>query len=124
MSLEFSTFAAEHFEPYVQWFEDESLNKQLGPAPNQEWLEHVLHDATGKQYSVFRAEELVAVVGVVFATKENPVNVISDLAIKPILRSTGLGRQVLAALPLLEEYDAAEDWASSRSKILSRLFIT
>ena len=54
-------FQAIDFDTYQSWFSDELLNQHLGPAPDDEWLNHVLTDTTGVQYAFFDKDQLVGV---------------------------------------------------------------
>ena len=108
--MEFTDFTAKDFAEYQAWFQDEVLNSQLGPAPDEEWLEYVLSDALGKQFCVFDQGEIVAVVGVVLPTLEHRYCVVSDIAVKPELRGKGIGKLVLAELVRQVSLQAGEYW--------------
>ena len=91
-------FQAKDFETYQSWFSDELLNRHLGPAPDDEWLNHVLTDMEGIQYAFFEKDELVGVIGIVFPGKAHPNYYITDIAVRPILRKKGIGAKMLMLL--------------------------
>jgi RimJ/RimL family protein N-acetyltransferase len=77
---------------------------------DEEWLEHVLHETDGRQYSVFRGEELIAVIGIKFPTAQYPAYYITDFAMKPHLRSKGIGSEVLSELVRLHPLSMGQTW--------------
>jgi len=83
---------------------------------DEEWLELVLSERDGAQYSVFDKEVLVAVVGIVFPDDEFPYYTITDLAINPGLRRKGIGAQILKDLPLLHPLKKNWRWRAHVSK--------
>ena len=91
----FRRFGQEHFSEYVSWFRDPLLNEALGPEPDSEWLEHVLNDQSGIQYAIILNDSLAGVLGVALATPQSPFHVITDIAIHPSLRKSGLGRTIV-----------------------------
>lgn len=97
MFLRFSKFQKEHFPEYKSWFEDAELNMRLGPMDDA-WLEYVTRETDGCQYSVFCGEELIAVVGIKYPTAKHPEYYLTDFAMKPALRSKGIGSKVLREL--------------------------
>lgn len=90
--MEFQLFSSQHFKEYCSWFEDEALKKWLGPKPDDDWLEYVLKDPTGRQYSVFDGKRMLAVIGIVLPTEIHPYCVITDIAVRPKLRGKGTGK--------------------------------
>lgn len=108
-SLRFSTFTTKDFSEYKAWYEDAELNKRLGPMDDQ-WLDHVLHETDGCEYSVFRGKELVAVVGIKFPDPTHPAYYITDFAIKPHLRNQSIGSSVLRALIKLHKRKPGQSW--------------
>jgi GNAT superfamily N-acetyltransferase len=81
--------------PWVRrWFEDETLDRELGPL-DTEWLEHVLAERDGVELVVEDgAGSPVALVGVVW-DPDGAEHAITDLAVAPDLRRTGVGRTAL-----------------------------
>jgi ribosomal protein S18 acetylase RimI-like enzyme len=108
--LSIRNFQAEDFDEYASWFLDEQLNKALGPAPDSVWLEHVLHDGEGCELTVIKDSVTVAVVGIHYHIPSLPFQTITDFAIKPELRRTGLGSKVLEAVIKHFELDWSIDW--------------
>lgn len=108
-SLRLSKFAEEDFPEYRSWYDDAELNLRLGPM-DDEWLECVLNETDGRQYSVFEDEELVAVIGVTFPAADHPACFITDLAVKPSRRRHGIGSRVLAELMTLHRLEPGQTW--------------
>lgn len=100
--LRLRPFLREDFEWFAPWFADPELDAQLGPI-DAEWLEAVLGDTRGEQLVAEesdgpRAGEAVAVIGLVWAGPGHPEITVSDLAVRPELRRSGVARRVLDAL--------------------------
>lgn len=112
MNLTFEKFNPQHFPEYRSWFEDPDLNRNLGPAVDQEWLDSVMNESDGCQYSVFDGEALIAVVGIKFPDDEHPTYGITDIAVKPRLRGRGIGSQVLGHLMALHPPKPGESWVA------------
>ncbi|WP_217895928.1 N-acetyltransferase [Leucobacter sp. 7(1)] len=100
--------------PWIQdWFTDERLNAELGPL-DVEWLEYVLADPGGVELVVTdpaAPQVPLALVGVVWATAEHP-HTITDLAVSPALRGSGIGRRALAAVLSWDAHPPGGDWVS------------
>ena len=73
------------------WFEDELLNSELGPV-DESWLEHVLGENEGVELIAEENGSPVAIVGVLWG---NPYHVVTNIAVYPKLRRTGIGRRIL-----------------------------
>ena len=97
MTLLFSKFTKKDFPEYKAWYEDAELNMRLGPMDDA-WLEHVMNETDGCQYSVFHDKELVAVIGFKFPDSKHPAYFITDFAMKPNLRNKGIGSEILHEL--------------------------
>jgi len=95
--LKLLKFKPEDFEEYKSWYKDVNLAKELGPM-DKEWLNAVLKEKDGQEYSAFNKENLVAVVGIKFPNTEHPYYFITDIAVKPSLKNQGIGSQVLQKL--------------------------
>ncbi len=108
--LSFELFDARYFDELVAWYEDPGLLAALGPAVDADWLDHVLNDATGVQYSVVADDQLVAVVSIQLPNDEHPFLVITDMAINPRLRGQGIGSSVIRQLVALFEEESLRDW--------------
>lgn len=107
--MRYARFQQADFAEYRQWFSDPDLNKHLGPMDHA-WLDYVLTDTTGMELSCFQGGELVAVVGICYPTAEHATYVITDLAVNPALRGTGIGRTVLEQLVRADELAATPVW--------------
>jgi len=99
MQLEFRRFQQADYPEYAAWFVDAGLDRQLGPM-DQAWLDAVLGqpESEGVTWAVFRGEELVAVLEIVFGVLDDPPTGITGLAVKPTLRRQGIGMAVLHQL--------------------------
>ena len=130
-SLTFTVFNKEDFSEYLSWFQDAELNKQLGPMePNDEWLTYTLNqqvglqDSEGYTYSVFRHEELVAVIAFDYPTEAVRAYYISSLAVKPKKKGIGIGTQDLQKIMELHPPTHAIDWIAfiQRNNPKAKLF--
>ncbi|MGO2139189.1 MAG: GNAT family N-acetyltransferase [Leucobacter sp.] len=116
-----------------RWFEDETLDKELGPLDN-EWLEHVLSETDGVELVIEAAHPAtgqrapIALVGVVWGVPETDAAVdgadapdapagatetghaITDLAIDPERRGFGLGRIAIDATMAWGDHPATDSW--------------
>lgn len=101
--VELVEFDPVYFAEYQSWFVDAELEQALGPAPDQEWLSHIQNEETGCQFAGISDEKLVAVVGVALPVSDSQYSVITDIAIRPDLRRTGVGTQILRALIVKQE---------------------
>ena len=110
--LQIRNFVEEDFVEYQQWFQSETVKKFLGSPPDPSWLEHVLNDKNGVQLSVLKQQQLVAVVGVHFATTEHPTQVITDIAVIPEMARTGLGSLALSLVLSQFNLDPGIRWQS------------
>jgi GNAT superfamily N-acetyltransferase len=107
--MEFRRFTKEDYTFYASWFADPWLNQALGPM-DEEWLEYILQDSSGTQYAIFNSNEMIAVLGVVWAPSVEAYHLVSDLAICPEKRRQGIGLQVLKALLELSDLPPAKGW--------------
>jgi GNAT superfamily N-acetyltransferase len=103
-------FTKDDFAEYRSWYANGELDRHLGPAPDQTWLDHVLSEVDGAQLSFLRDEELVAVVGVNFSNSSNPFYTITDLAVKPSLRGQGIGSDALTPTLKFFALETGESW--------------
>lgn len=109
MNLTFSRFAAADFDEYTSRYDDTALNMHLGPM-GKAWLESVLSQTNGIDYSIFLEGELVAVIGFMYPDAAHPFYFITDFAIKPHLRSRGIGSAVLRELLHLHPLKPSHYW--------------
>lgn len=107
--MDFRIFKRTNFPVYQEWFADPWLNAALGPM-DEEWLEHILLDETGAQYAIFQQQEMIAVLGVVWAHGDAIYHTVSDLAIRPDQRRQGLGQKILNHLIHDLEVPKAKGW--------------
>lgn len=94
-----------------QWFEDATLNNELGPL-DEEWLEYVLADETGAQLVYCEADgSPAALIGCVW----DPAGIehgITDLAVHPRRRTSGVGRRAVDATLSWSGHPASEHWVA------------
>ncbi|WP_152221433.1 GNAT family N-acetyltransferase [Pseudomonas sp. SCB32] len=107
--MQIRPFLADDFPEYESWFADPVLNAQLGPM-DRNWLAHVLADAGSVQYSILHGDQLVAVVGVCLPVEAHPYYFVTDLAVRPELRGTGVGREVMALMMSHPELQLSTLW--------------
>lgn len=105
---ELRLFAATDFAEYLSWYADPELNDQLGPM-DDEWLDFVLTDKEGRQFSYLEDGRLSAVIGVV-PDPDKDVWVVTDLAVNPALRRHGIGRRAIAAVTGCDEFRSRPRW--------------
>ncbi|PJI49304.1 MAG: GNAT family N-acetyltransferase [Pseudomonas sp.] len=110
--MQIRPFQAEDIPPYESWFDDPVLYAQLGPM-DRYWLEQVLKDADKAQYSILRGGLLVAVVGVCLPTPAHPYYFVTDLAVRPELRGSGVGREVMTLVMSRAELQSNPLWRAS-----------
>lgn len=104
-------FKKEDYPEYFSWFQDPDLNKRLGPMEEEdEWLDYALNEEDGGTYSLFLNEKLVAVIGIAYPDKEDAIYVITSIAVKPSLRSKGIGQQVLKKIIKLHPLTQGQSW--------------
>ena len=109
MKLKILKFKTEDFEEYKSWYKDSDLNKELGPM-DQEWLDYVLKEKDGREYSVFSGGKLVAVAGIKFPDSKHPYYFITSIAVKPSFKRQGIGSQVLQYLMKLHPLKSRQFW--------------
>ena len=116
-------FSEHDFEYYSSWFEDEELNRRLGPL-DEEWLSHVLNSKDGEQWVVTRNNIMMAVVGVIFPIPSHPHHVISDLAVNPKYKRQGIGKKTIELLISLKGYKGAHwlAYVDHRNEIAKEFF--
>jgi ribosomal protein S18 acetylase RimI-like enzyme len=104
-------FAAEDYSWLQAWYEDPVLDEELGPL-DDEWLAYVLADETGEQLVVLADGVPVAVVGIVWANGENTAHAVTDIAVDPARRGSGLGRTALDQVVAHVEREAPDGWVA------------
>ncbi len=108
--LRFKKFEAQDFPKYKSWYQDADLNKHLGPAVDQEWLDSVMSQTDGCHYSVFLNGNMVAVLGIKFPHPKHPSYYLTEIAIKPSLRNRGIGSQVVEKLIKMHRLKPGQSW--------------
>ncbi len=98
VELQYQLFVEAHFEEYSHWFEDQSLNRYLGPI-GDDWLEAALTSKPeeGTTLAVIHADTLVAVADLYFGPGLNEC-VTAGLAVKPALCRRGYGTRIIETL--------------------------
>lgn len=92
----------------ADWFHDEVLERELGPL-DEDWLEYVLADESGVQLVVTMGEHPAALVGCTWDQSEREHG-ITDLAVDPTRRGTGLGRLAIEVVLAWPGHPPAERW--------------
>ncbi|MEH3128969.1 MAG: GNAT family N-acetyltransferase [Mycolicibacterium neoaurum] len=93
------------------WFGDEELNRRLGPL-DEEWLEHVLAESAGVQLVITDADGApVGLAGCAWGPSDG-VHAITDLAVCPWRRRSGLGREVLSAVLSWGDHPPTRGWVA------------
>ncbi|MFN6544400.1 GNAT family N-acetyltransferase [Mycolicibacterium nivoides] len=91
------------------WFRDPELDRRLGPI-DEEWLEHVLSEHDGVQLVLEDHKgRPAALVGCVWDPTGDE-HAITDLAVAPQLRRSGIGREAVAATVAWAGHPAAKRW--------------
>ena len=108
--LQIRDFTAADFPPYATWFNDERLNRELGPI-DEAWLAYVLNETDGRQLAFTRAGELVGCAGLVLPIPDkHPYYALTDIAVRPNLRGTGVGKEMLRLLFQEHPLQPGERW--------------
>jgi Acetyltransferase (GNAT) family len=93
------------------WFGDEELNRRLGPL-DEEWLEHVLSESDGVQLVVNVTDGTpVALAGCAW-DPAGSAHAITDLAVCPWMRRSGIGRQALVSVVTWDGHPPTEGWVA------------
>ena len=99
MHLRFQKFTLKHYPAYKTWFQNKALIKALGDA-DEEWLNHVITQTDGVEYSVLLKEELGGVVGIQFPPPGTDLGyAITNIAVSPARNDAGIGSAILSELP-------------------------
>ena len=94
MELAFLPFDASHYDEYRSWYVHPAVRKALSSI-DQDWLEHILNDDSGREYAIFLGEEFVAEVGIVFPIAQDAPFAITNIAVNPDWQRRGVGSVVL-----------------------------
>lgn len=80
---------------------------------NDEWLQDVLNEQSDSiDYSIFSENNLVAVVGLYLPQTNYQHFIISNVAVKPILRGQNIGRRVIEELLNLHSLLPGQSWSA------------
>lgn len=123
--LEFRPFSRADYRAYQGWFINKDIDTALGPI-DEEWLEYILRPHEGPEYAVYRADLLVAVVGLFLSDRDPAYSVITDLAVNPNLFGQGIGSAVLLRLYELHPLAPGNRWVAyvaARNNGAQRFFL-
>lgn len=94
-----------------EWAHDPVVDLRLGPVDG-EWLEHVLRDDDGVELVIEGGRgDPIALVGTVWDPK-GVTHVISDIAVSPQQRRSGLGQRALTAALAWTDHPPAREWTA------------
>ncbi|WZH35596.1 MAG: GNAT family N-acetyltransferase [Microbacterium enclense] len=108
--LSLRLFARQDWAWVQAWFGDETLSATLGPL-EEEWLHAAVSGIDGPQLVVHDHNGPVGLVGVVW-DPDGRRHVVTDLAVDPRRRRTGLGHRVLTAALSWSGHPPARGWAA------------
>ncbi len=93
------------------WFGDDELNRRLGPL-DEEWLDHVLAEPAGVQLVV--TDDRGAPVGLAGCAWDpaGGAHAITDLAVCPRRRRSGLGSDVVSSVLTWGHHPPARRWVA------------
>lgn len=110
VELSLRLFARSDWAWAQAWFGDQTLNATLGPL-DDEWLHAALSGIDGPQLVMHDDNGPVSFVGVVW-DPDGRRHVITDLAVDPRRRRTGLGHRVLTAALSWSGHPPARGWTA------------
>ncbi|MGB3481420.1 MAG: GNAT family N-acetyltransferase [Mycobacterium sp.] len=93
------------------WFGDEELNRRLGPL-DDEWLEHVLSETEGVQLVVNGADGTPAALAGCAWDGSGSEHAITDLAVCPRMRRSGIGRRALLSVVTWAGHPPTKGWVA------------
>ncbi|MBX8800993.1 GNAT family N-acetyltransferase [Ochrobactrum sp. MR28] len=109
--MQLRKFCREDWQWIQLWFQDEYLNAELGPL-DEEWLNHVLNEVGGVQLVVECGDRPVGLIGCVWGNGTDLPHAITDIAVAPDLRRTGLGQRIVAEVMNWEGHPLARNWVA------------
>ena len=98
MLLHLTPFTTQHYPTYRAWYSDPTLAKVLGYV-DEEWLHYILTDNKSREYAALQDGQLVGVVGLELPEATAHHIAITDIAVHPERRRSGIGTQILQQLP-------------------------
>lgn len=108
-ALIFKAFKEEDFKQYKSWFDHDRMRKSLENI-DEEWLDYILTDRSGIEYSIFSGNELISVLGLSLPCNQEPYYAITNIAINPKYFREGIGSKVLKQLYLVHPLKQSESW--------------
>ena len=113
MKFEFQELSEQEFELYKTWFEDEELNRALGPMKEETWelwQSYRTPEEPCIELSIHLSSNLIGVVHVSLSSNTFPQHCILAIAIHPSQKGKGLGSQILKQLMELAWFDKSKTW--------------
>lgn len=108
--LSLRRFTTEDWLWVQDWFKDDALDAALGPL-DEEWLYAATNCTDGSQLVASDDDGPVGLIGVVW-DPEGRRHVLTDIAVSPARRRSGLGRKILATATRWTEHPPARGWAA------------
>ena len=109
--FEFRKFTRADYQAYKSWFNNNALKKTLGDI-DEEWLDYIMKDEEGIELTVSKNGELVCVIGLIYPNAKESSYIITNIAVKPLLKNKGLGTKILTQLIEKTELKQNEYWAA------------
>ena len=109
MPLHLTPFIPQYYSTYRSWFADPILTRTLGSI-DEAWLHHILTDTKGQEYAALVDKQLVGVVGLELPEATERRIAITNIAVHPDRRRTGIGTQILQQLPQVITPQPGEGW--------------
>ncbi len=107
--MKFRLFEESDFRELQSWYLDSRLNQALGPV-DPDWLAAVLSETPPSQYVAIQDGQMVACFGIALPKYPLEDFVVTDIAVRPDLRRTGIGQQAIAWITRQFELKTGQDW--------------
>lgn len=111
VAMEIRRIHATDWDWIQQWFQDEDLNRELGPL-DQEWLEHVLNQSDGVQLVAEQNGQPIGLIGCAWGDGRNLPHAITDIAVAPPLRGNGQAGAMLEAVLAWPGHPPCRKWVA------------
>lgn len=98
VDLRLEAFSGQHFAEYASWYAVDSKLKTFLGGVDEEWLEWVTSQDDQEEFAVFIGDSMVAEVGICLPKPGDPTYVITNIAVHPSRRGTGIGQTLLDRL--------------------------